>query len=121
MISPPQDPVVPEPWTPVAPETIGNDITTDLSFTDNEAMYDYGKLGNHSGLLVSDEPRDVDNGLDHDHEGLPLFLSHQPAMLVFRAVREIYHNNLENKLGDQGYSAPANYSESGYELCILTI
>lgn len=112
------EPAVPEPWPPVAPDTIAN--ATELSLNDNEieASEDYGKLGNHSGVLVPDEPPDVDHDLDHDHEGLvwelqaPLNLSQPPAMLVFRPASEIYHNNLENKLGDQGHPAPANYSES---------
>uniref|UniRef100_A0A674B1H2 Si:ch211-267e7.3 n=1 Tax=Salmo trutta TaxID=8032 RepID=A0A674B1H2_SALTR len=110
-------PAVPEPWPPVVPDTIANATATELSLNDNEieASEDYGKLGNHSGVLVPDEPPDVDHDLDHDHEGLvwelqaPLNLSQPPAMLVFRPASEIYHNNLENKLGDQGHPAPANY------------
>uniref|UniRef100_A0A3P9AEB0 PLAC domain-containing protein n=1 Tax=Esox lucius TaxID=8010 RepID=A0A3P9AEB0_ESOLU len=107
MISPPQDIMI--------PETKSNDSTKALSYTDNEieASEDYGKLGNHSGLLVPNEPQELNHDLDHD--GLlwelqaPLNLSHPPSMLLYRPVGEIYHNNLENKLGDPGHPPSANY------------
>uniref|UniRef100_A0A6Q2Y108 PLAC domain-containing protein n=1 Tax=Esox lucius TaxID=8010 RepID=A0A6Q2Y108_ESOLU len=108
MISPPQDIMI--------PETKSNDSTKALSYTDNEieASEDYGKLGNHSGLLVPNEPQELNHDLDHD--GLlwelqaPLNLSHPPSMLLYRPVGEIYHNNLENKLGDPGHPPSANYN-----------
>uniref|UniRef100_A0A674AZY2 Si:ch211-267e7.3 n=1 Tax=Salmo trutta TaxID=8032 RepID=A0A674AZY2_SALTR len=50
-------PAVPEPWPPVVPDTIANATATELSLNDNEieASEDYGKLGNHSGVLVPDD------------------------------------------------------------------
>uniref|UniRef100_A0A8C7JMY9 Si:ch211-267e7.3 n=1 Tax=Oncorhynchus kisutch TaxID=8019 RepID=A0A8C7JMY9_ONCKI len=58
------EPADPEPWPPVAQETMANATATELSFNGNEieASEDYGKLGNHSGVRVPDNSPEVQFG-----------------------------------------------------------